>query len=391
MGGHVAVGGSSTRSKGLAAYSDGVGGVAAHQQGARLTTTDGRVLLDWVGSLGATPLGVDNRIRGAIMAQLVRGPLFSFPSVAEEETAAALCEALGWPEQVKFTKTGSEACAAACRIARAATGRTRVSVFRGHYHGWHDWHAVTTDDHPGVPDTMAELVDVLPVVDWESHVWWQDCAAIMLEPATRSWVPSVEWLESLMAKTREAGALVIFDEMIMGGRLALGGVSEYYGLRPDLATYGKAFGAGLPLAFVAGPEALMQHSQYVSGTYSGETLSLAACRTMLDIYEAESVCGRLHEYGEHMQAAVKRPGVTVTGFPVFWSFRFERNHEARMAACVQRCAQRGVLIHPTYLAPCAAMTAAEVADSCQIVDAVLTELMPEWKPTTSNPATGVPI
>lgn len=372
---YVSWDGSSTRSKRVAAYPPGVGGYALRGHGARLETADGRTLIDWMGSLGATPLGYQHpRVVEAIQRQLEDGPIFSFPHVLEGQIAERICtEVATWAEQVKFVKTGSEACAAAVRIARAATGRDFIMTLRGHYHGWHDTFAILAEDHPGVPEVddgwRCEPIHAgdpdLRRIEMECQP--EQYAAVIVEPATRSWIPTREWLQELVELAHQYGTLVIFDEMLTGGRLSLSGGSGYFDVTPDLATYGKVFGGGLPLAFVVGRRELMEHAAYVSGTYSGECLSLSACGAVLDVYRDEDPISRLWEIGREAQAWF---GAT-TGLPPL--FAVDRP-AAVVHALVQACARQGVLYHPSYVAPCAAMTEADVQRSAKVTRWALEEV-----------------
>lgn len=367
---HVAIDGSATRSKRPAAYPAGVGGYAAGSDGPYLVTADGRRLLDWVCGLGATPLGASHPvIRAAVRDQLEQGGLFSFPHMLEEQIAALFCERVApWAQQVKFVKTGSEACAGAVRIARAATGRTMVVCVKGHYHGWHDWHAATADEHPGVPShpdiLVSESHTLIDTLDYVSRV--VDIAAVILEPATRDWIPDPSWLSLLKERCHAVGALLILDEMICGGRLALGGGSEYFGVTPDLATYGKALGGGVPFACIAGSAELMRHSAYVSGTYSGDALGLAACGAVLDVYQNEPVIESMRMAGQAMRLTLEESPVVecVTGPGPFLAFRFRDEHDASMSRCVQVAAEHGVLFHPQIIFAPALLTSNMVQQSC---------------------------
>ena len=384
MAGHV-VDGSCTLSKREHAFPSGVWGPVNYGHGPMLFLADGRRYLDLMCGLGALTVGHNHhKVVAAVLRQVGEGCLFSLPSFWEEHVAARLCDIIPCAEQVKFVKTGSEATAAAIRIARAATGRTRVWAFRTGFHGWHDWWAVTSPTHPGVPEEMAPLVEVFDGLDAACRFAFENPpqdtrllpAAVICEPERIGRGDALMWL---VKHTRALGAKIIFDEMLSGGRLALAGAQQYYGdIWPDLATYGKAFGGGLPLAFVCGPRALMQHAWPVSGTFSGDALALAACDAMLDVYHDEDVIGRLWRNGEALLAlfagyATSPLRLTLHGLaPRFW-WDYGPGIDRRLAQSVfvQQAAKGGVLVHPAVLFSSAALTPQQTTHVVGKLDAAL--------------------
>jgi glutamate-1-semialdehyde 2,1-aminomutase len=227
--------------------------------GCRVWDEDGREYVDFVMALGAVALGyghfaVNGAAEGAIAAGVV-GPL---PPVAEEELAAALSRRIPWLERVRFLKTGAEAVAAAVRLARVATGRDEV--FGCGYHGWLDWCQGATE---GVPAVVRGLFAELPFNDVARgreliRARASRLAAVVIEPVIVA-EPSREWLQMLRAETERAGAILIFDEIKTGFRIAVGGAVERYDVQPgpDLVVLGKALANGFPLAVVGGRADLM--------------------------------------------------------------------------------------------------------------------------------------
>jgi glutamate-1-semialdehyde 2,1-aminomutase len=239
---------------------------------------------------------------------------------------------------VRFTKTGSEACHAAYRVAKAATGRSHVMVCDGAYHGWHEWPQCSLKYENGDAIMHRRYRPEDPTI-----------AAVFYEP-TRFEPVDVEYLRWLRDYCTGTGALLIFDEMIFGGRVALGGATEYYGVTPDLATFGKAIGNGQSVACVVGRDALADHGEIASGTYSGDTIGLQAVVDTLDTYATEPVIETLWARGQQLADGLdaivaKFPGLAVReGLPVHQRLRFLNpdNGERFMRAMLER----GVLWHP---------------------------------------------
>ncbi len=278
-------------------------------EGAWVVDVEGRRFLDYPMSLGPVLLGHNHPVVNAAVAeQLSRGVLFSLPARVEVEAAEAVVEAVPSAEMVKFVKTGSEACAAAVRIARARTGRDLVAV--GGFHGWHDFYAGVTSRAAGVPQAVRELTVPFAFNDLDSlEAVMQECgsrvAAVMIEPATAE-APLPGYLEGVAEMARSHGALLVFDEVITGFRWARGGAQERYGVVPDLTVLGKALGNGMPIAAVCGPRSVMEVCEeiFVSGTYGGDCLSLAAARAVLAVLDEEPVVEYIWDQGRRLGTAI---------------------------------------------------------------------------------------
>jgi glutamate-1-semialdehyde aminotransferase len=209
---------------------------------------------------------------------------------------------------VRFGKSGSDAISGAVRVARAATGRDAV-LFSG-YHGWHDWHIGATTRNKGVPAVIGALTHPFPYGDLaalEQALGSVDAAAVVLEPVGVE-VPPERYLEDLIELSHRHGALVVFDEIITGFRLSLGGAQEFFGATPDLAAFGKAMANGMPLSALVGRRDLMLECEeiFYSMTFGGEALSLAASLATLEILERDGVIGQLWEQGELLQSGLDR-------------------------------------------------------------------------------------
>jgi glutamate-1-semialdehyde aminotransferase len=282
----------------------------ARAEGAHVWDVDGNRYIDFPMGLGPVILGhADARVNAAIARQLPDGITYTLPHPLEIEVAERVLDRVPGAERVRFAKAGSDVNSAAVRLARAVTGRDHV-VFCG-YHGWHDWYIGSTTRRRGVPDAVVELVDGFAYNDLDSldaalarHPG--DVAAVILEPSGAE-RPAPGFLEGVAQRTRTAGALLVFDEIITGFRLAPGGAQERYGVRADLATFGKALGNGMPISALAGRAEVMDvlEDVFFSGTHGGETLSLVAAAATLDALDAGAYAA-LYAKGERLRAGIER-------------------------------------------------------------------------------------
>lgn len=296
--------------------------------GAHVWDVDGNEYIDFPMALGPVLLGyAEPVVNEAIERQLRDGITFSLMHPLEVEVAERIVGCCPGVEAVRFGKSGSDAVTAAVRAAREYTQRDRVLVTG--YHGWHDWYIGTTTRAGGVPAAVRELTTALPFDDLDAlgeafSVHPDDIAAIVVEPSS-STVPSPGYLARLIELAHERGALVIFDEVITGFRLGVGGARERYGVIPDFSCYGKALGNGMPISAVAGAWQHMSVFEdiFFSGTHGGETLSLAAARAVLDTIADGVVLSEIRSRGsrlkEQMAVTIERHGVSdrivVTGEP----------------------------------------------------------------------------
>jgi glutamate-1-semialdehyde 2,1-aminomutase len=313
----------------------------ARGQGAWLWDVDGRDYVDYLLGQGPAFLGhAPERVQRAVAEACANGTVYGAQHALEVEAAERLCEALGWPEMVRFAMTGTEAVQAAIRLARAGTGRRRLVRFEGHYHGWLDNVLVAPEAGEAKPASAgqvhAALADsiVLPwndldvLIDALDHEG-DEIAAVLMEPAmlnTGSIAPRPGYLEGVRALCSSRGIVLIFDEVITGFRLALGGAVERFGVIPDLAVYGKAMAGGWPVAAIAGSAELMERfgSGEVnhSGTFNGNVMAAAATIATLDVLRSDRPYERIEQIGARLmdelrtladQASV---ALRLRGFPV---------------------------------------------------------------------------
>lgn len=324
-------------------------------EGYRVWDAEDREYIDYVMALGAVALGYGhpavNRAAERAMAAGVVGPL---PPVLEEELADALAMRIPWLERMRFLKTGAEAVAAAVRLARVATGRERVLGCG--YHGWLDWSQGGGGE--GIPATTRALYAEIPFNDVERtrrliRETGDRLAVVVVEPVIVV-EPMREWLDVLRQETTRVGAVLVFDEIKTGFRLAIGGAAERYGVRPDLAVLGKAMANGFPLALVGGRADLMAGvgRTWISSTLATESVALAAARATLEVFAHEDVSGHLHRMGTRLLHGLhrlqqKHAGV-VTGVGGIAEMSFLHFASEPVSWEVARgCAARGLLFKRT--------------------------------------------
>jgi glutamate-1-semialdehyde 2,1-aminomutase len=266
-------------------------------EGAELIDADGNRYVDWVCSWGPLILGhAEPAVVAAVIEAAKRGTSYGAATALEVELAEEIVARVPSAEMVRMTSSGTEAAMSAVRLARAVTGRDVVVKFAGAYHGHSDgllaeggsgMATLSVPGSPGVPAAMAELTVVVPWNDREAVAGAladHEVAALLVEPvaANMGVVPAAEgFLEFLRDATSASGALLVFDEVITGFRVARGGAQELYGVEPDLTVLGKVIGGGLPAAAFAGPAATMERvapagDVYQAGTLSGNPLAVAA-------------------------------------------------------------------------------------------------------------------
>jgi glutamate-1-semialdehyde 2,1-aminomutase len=294
--------------------------VVSHGERATIWSTDGRRYVDYV--LGSGPLVLGHahpRIVAAVQEQMARGSTYYYLNEAATELAERVVELVPCAEAVKFCGSGSEATFYAMRIARAATGRELILKFGGGFHGAQDYSqqnlgpAGVQPESLGIPKSIGESVLVSPFNDLESVGRLAEAnegriAAVVVEPVQRAIMPLPGFLHGLRDICTRIGALLIFDEIVTGFRMRLGGAQEEFRVQPDLCTLGKVLGGGLPLAAVAGPRELLELtvsggagrglSAYMGNTLNGNPLSCVAGLATLDVLAEEDGCKSIGVTGD---------------------------------------------------------------------------------------------
>lgn len=277
-------------------------------QGCSVWDTRNNQYIDFICGLGTNLLGYSNiEVTQAICAQALRGSVLSLGTVLEVETAEKVKEIFPFVDRVRFLKTGSDACNASLKIARSFTGKSLV-LSEG-YHGWGDDFVSLTPPALGVPSraSIAKLPTDLALIEdmWPD----QSVAAIIVEPVmTDMGDERIQFLRDLRDYCSQNGIVLIFDEIITGFRFPLLSVTNYFGIEPDLICLGKAIGNGMPLSVVGGKLAVMEGADYfVSSTFAGETLALAAANKTMDLLRSNKYSvNLLWEKGDQFKSEFNR-------------------------------------------------------------------------------------
>ncbi|MBT9247731.1 aspartate aminotransferase family protein (plasmid) [Gemmobacter fulvus] len=293
----------------------------SHGQGARLYDVDGNSYIDWMMAFGALPLGhAHPAVVETVAREVAGGTHFATALQVEVEVAEMLVDLLPHVEKVRFANTGTEAAMAAIRLARGHTGRRKIIKFEGHYHGW--WDAVLLNTNPLPPTMFGHPNDPIRIPDssgipeeaWRDTivVRWNDVEALERAMAIHGREAACLVTEGIMSNMgvippkpgyllrmqdlcREYGALFYLDETVTGFRVAAGGCAELYGLDPDIVTYGKALGGGLPMAMIGGRNEVMSGLEWGKvlhyGTHNAGRLALSVTKVMLQTLLANDRAG----------------------------------------------------------------------------------------------------
>ena len=383
----------------------------ARAAGAQVFDADGRAYLDFVGSWGPLIAGhAHPAVVAAVTEALSHGTTYGAPCAGEVELAERIVASYPAIEQLRFVSSGTEAVMSAIRVARAATGRDLIVKFAGCYHGHADHLLVAagsglaTFGRPssaGVPEAFTSCTRVLPLDDEAAAeaLFAREgarIAALIIEPlpANHGLLPQRhEFLAALRRLTRAHGALLIFDEVISGFRVGRGGAAELTGIAPDMATFGKVIGGGMPVGAFGGARAVMAHlaplgDTYQAGTLSGNPVAMASGLATLDLMLRDSGWQRLEARGAELERLVK-PVLAQAPFPVhlvrvgslFWMALHEggaprtaaslsERAAARFAALFHAMLDRGVYLPPSGYEACFLSLAHSSADLSRFAQAL---------------------
>ncbi len=361
-------------------------------EGSKIVDADGNEYIDYVCSWGPLILGhAHPKVVRAIADAAKQGTSFGAPTERETELARMICEAVESVDQVRLVNSGTEATMSAIRLARGVTGRDKIVKFNGCYHGHVDSLLVKAGsgattlgipDSPGVTrgtssDTVGLEYNNLDAVEQVFRREGDRIAAVIVEPVAGNMgvvPPCPGFLEGLRELTRKSGALLIFDEVITGFRLAYGGAQARFGIQPDLTTLGKIIGGGLPVGAYGGRRHIMQviaptGQVYQAGTLSGNPLAVSAGLATLRTLKENGVYERLEQMGavleEGLRDAARETGVhaycTRVGsmFCTFFTDQPVRDYRTALTASVEKyrqffhgMVQRGVYLPPSQFETC---------------------------------------
>ena len=298
--------------------------------GCRIYDVDGNEYIDYIDSWGPMILGHNfPEIRESVIRASQNGLSFGCATEIEVEMAEFICERIPHVEMIRMVNSGTEAVMSALRVARGYTGRNKIIKFAGCYHGHSDAMLVSAGsgvmtsgvpDSAGVPrgctqDTMLAVFNDLKSVRTLMQQAPEDVAAVIVEPVGANMgvvAPAEGFLEGLRALCDEFGALLILDEVITGFRLAFGGAAQYYHVTPDLVTYGKIIGAGMPVGAYGGRKDIMEMvapagAVYQAGTLSGNPIAMAAGLTQLNyLWNHPEIYEELEEKGKMLYGGIRR-------------------------------------------------------------------------------------
>lgn len=297
--------GTHTLAKGPTQYVDGVAPKFLEKgKGAIVWDVDGNSYIDYTMAVGPLSLGycydaVDN----AIKEQLEKGISFSLLNPLELEVAELIQGIIPNAEMVRFARGGADVTSMAVRLARAFTGKNKILCCG--YHGWHDWYVSVTPRNKGVPVEVQNLTNTFEYNNIQSLINSidEDTAAVIIEPVT-FFEPKDNFLHQVQEVCRKNNIVLIFDEMWTGFRMANGGAQEFFGVKPDLATYSKAIANGMPLAVITGKAEildLISKDVFIFSTFGGETLSLAAAKATIKEILNKNVISYLYEIGGYLK------------------------------------------------------------------------------------------
>jgi glutamate-1-semialdehyde 2,1-aminomutase len=391
-------------------------------KGSKLFSVDGDSYIDYCMAYGPLIFGhAYETVLNAVRGQFDKGTLYGAPTEKEVKFAEFISKLVPCMEMVRLVNSGTEATMHAIRLARGFTGKKKIIKFEGCYHGAHDYVLVKAGsgatsfgapDSLGIPEETTQNTIVLPynnvpaleeAIKQES----QDIAAVIVEPVIGNAgliLPKEGYLNKLRKLTKDYGVLLIFDEVIMGFRLALGGAEEYYNIKPDLATLGKVLGGGFPIGAFGGRKEIMQQLSpsgkvYQAGTFSGNPISVTAGYTVLQILsknrreiypKLERNCKRLAKAlvdlasSYHLEAQVNNLAsmfqIFFTSNPVYDYTSAKKANTKKFAVYFQQLLKSGVFIPPSQFETCflsAAHSEEDLENTIEAFDSALQKVSTE--------------
>ena len=404
-------------------------------RGSRLIDVEGNEYIDYHNSAGAAFFGYDHpRLQKAVSKASELGLFMNFESKFHNQLARMLCETIPSAEKVRFSNTGTEATMGALRLARDYTGKDKVLKFEGHFHGMHEnifynhsnlakrnlhGQVETTPDSAGFPKNYSDSVIVVDFnnIDAFKHAlskYRGEIAAVILEPISYNcgcMPPKDKYLQQVRDLCSEEKIVLIFDEVLSGFRMCLGGGQEYYGVTPDLTTLAKALGGGFPISALVGKDSIMKHlnptgNTVMSGTYTGALMPVLAaieCMEMMmeeefyeeinskakTLYDGVNDAFRRHSIRGHLRGIGARFGLFFGINDKQTDFHFRKIVEEfdyqQYVNFVEKCLNRGLYFHmsgwssggvtlPTHCGITASHTSEDITKTLERIDEIFEEL-----------------
>jgi len=357
---------SQTFSKSPSSFVDGLYPVYADSaNGSTIIDVDGNEYIDYLMGLGPIVLGYNfPAVNTAISEQLKKGIIFSLPHYTEVNASESLKRIIPCAEMTRFTKTGSDAVTGAVRACRAITNKD-VILYCGSGGVWDDWYSILTNRNQGIPKFNKNLVENFNYNDiksleflFEKHK--NNVAAVIMEPSVFD-SPENDFLNKSKKITHDNDAIFVFDEILTGFRMSTGGGQEYFDVIPDIATFAKGIANGMPLGAIVGKSEYMKifDDVFVSTTYAGEALSLAACEATVKQFEQNDVCGHMWKLGskikDNFNLFAKELGIDAKciGFPVRLKLIFNdsegKDSLLYKSLFLQDLIENGIFMHPNTI------------------------------------------
>ncbi len=388
--------------------------------GSRVLDVDGNEYIDYLGGYGPLILGYcPPAIEDAVLNQIRKGTLFAAPTESLNEVSKKLTQIIPCAEMITYQNTGTEGNMLAFRIARAFTGKEKIIKFEGHYHGWSDEEMISIAadssktmggrNRPwkilGSAGQLEKAADNIIVLPWNDLDLFEknlkrnahEVAAVILEPVMCNCevvFPENQFLEGVRAITSKYDVVLIFDEVITGFRLALGGAQEFYGVIPDLSILGKAIAGGFPLSIITGKREIMGAGVHIRGTFNANPISVAACQATIKELEKPNTYENLNRITKKLTEGIidisRNHDVDLycEGIGSIWQISFgilERLKDYRDNFKVDKkryqifrdmCFVRGVRLHPSrgrqYVS--VAHTDEDIEKTLLVVDEVFREM-----------------
>lgn len=363
----VIPGGAQTFSKSPMSFVQGVyPNFLKRAEGAYVWDVDGNRYIDYISGLGPIILGAgDPAVMKAAQEQMQDGVSFSLPHPLEVQVAELLCQIIPCAQMVRFGKNGSDVTATAVRVARAFTSREKVACCD--YHGWQDWYIGSTIRNRGVPNAVQRLTvrfpyNDLPAIRQLLRAHCDEIACVIMEPVSFE-PPQQRYLEGVKEACREAGTLLVFDEIVTGFRFSMGGAQQHFGVIPDLACFGKAIANGFPLSAIVRPADIMRlfDDVFFSFTHGGEALSLSAALATIRELKHRRGPEMLWKAGAHLKhetnSLLAQLGISAViqcvGLPPFTTLKFDappaQDALALRSLFQQEAAKRGLLTQGSHM------------------------------------------